>query len=269
MISVLSLFAYYGGNFMSRVLILYFSGTNNTKFVAEKFKKSFEVRNVQADIYDILKYNTNSNIKYDYLVAGAPIYIELYPKIFIDNIKKKVDKNTEIKSIFFATQAEKTLTPCFNEVCNYFKNTNVEIVQTDFFPMPNNYYNFLFTQTPVSEYETLRNNAVEKADLMVDKLISGDRNVVKTSNRRYYFTKIIYILCSKFYIPAVAKKVSINKEKCVKCRICERNCPTNSLNIDNNVPISKGCIMCQKCMNNCLKNAFMYKNKEIDVYKQI
>jgi ferredoxin len=127
----------------------------------------------------------------------------------------------------------------------------------------------MFTKTLISEYETLRKNAIEKVNLIVDKFISGGRNIVKVSNTRYYFTKIIYLLCSKFYIPEVAKKVSINKKKCVKCRICEKNCPTNSLNIDNNVPISKGCTMCQKCMNNCPKNAFIYKNKEIDVYTQI
>jgi len=59
-------------------------------------------------------------------VAGSPIYIELYPKIFIENIKKKVDKNTKAKSIFFATQAEKSLTPSFNEVYNYFKTQKLK-----------------------------------------------------------------------------------------------------------------------------------------------
>ncbi|KNY29402.1 EFR1 family ferrodoxin [Pseudobacteroides cellulosolvens] len=254
---------------MSRALVLYFSGTNNTKYIAEMFKKCFENRNIQTDVYDILKYNEDNNIKYDYLVAGSPIYIELYPKIFIDNIKGKIDKSTKIKSIFFATQAAKSLTPSFNEVCNYFKNTEVEITQTDFFRMPNNFYNFLFTKTPISQYETLRNNATEKVELIVDKFLSGDRNIMKVSNIRYYLTKITYILCSKFYIPAVARKVSINKEKCVKCRICEKNCPTNSLKIDNKPPISKGCTMCQKCMNNCPENAFIYKDREIDIYEPI
>ncbi len=254
---------------MSRALVLYFSGTNNTKYIAEMFKKSFENRNIQADIYDILKYNEDKNIKYDYLVAGSPIYIELYSKIFIDNVKKKVDKNTKIKSIFFATQAAKSLTPSFNEVCNYFKNTEVEITQTDFFQMPNNYYNFLFAKTPISQYETLKNTAIEKVDLMVDKFLSGDRNIKKVSDTRYYFTKIVYMLCSKFYIPAVGGKVSINKKRCIKCGICEKNCPTNSLNIGNKAPISKGCTMCQRCMSNCPVNAFMYKNKEIEIYEPI
>jgi NAD-dependent dihydropyrimidine dehydrogenase PreA subunit len=180
-----------------------------------------------------------------------------------------VDKSNKIKAIFFATQAAKSLTPNFNEVYNYYKNTGVDITYTDFFQLPNNFYNFLFTKTPFSKYESLTSNAVEKIDTIVDKFLSGGRNIKKLSNARYYFTKIMYALSYKFYIPGVVNKVTLNNERCTKCNICEKNCPTNSLNINDKTPISKSCIMCQKCMNNCPQNAFMYKNKEFDIYKPI
>lgn len=255
---------------MNKALILYFSGTRNTKYIAQMFKKAFEARNIQVDIYDILNYDAADNkTKYDYLVAGSPIYVELYPEIFITNIKKKVPKNNKLKAIFFATQAAKSLTPNFNEVYNYYKNSDVEITCTDFFRMPNNFYNFLFSKTPVSEYQSLLDNAAKKAELITDGFLSGSRNIKKVSNARYYFTKVMYMLSYKFYIPSAASKVSINSERCVKCKVCEKNCPTKSLDISSSAPVSKTCIMCQKCMNNCPQNAFMYKSKEFDIYTPV
>ena len=54
-------------------------------------------------------------------------------------------------------------------------------------------------------------------------------------------------------------KLKIDKEKCMCCGICERSCPSCSIdaceeNIDNET-----CVKCLKCMSNCPKEAIGFK----------
>ena len=54
-------------------------------------------------------------------------------------------------------------------------------------------------------------------------------------------------------------KLKIDKEKCMCCGVCERSCPSCSIdaceeNIDNET-----CVKCLKCMSNCPKEAIGYK----------
>jgi len=79
--------------------------------------------------------------------------------------------------------------------------------------------------------------------------------------------KMSYWGLYKFYTPYIAKKITINKELCTKCRICENNCPTNSVSIESQNCIASTCALCMKCMNKCPVNAFLYKGKIIDQYK--
>jgi uncharacterized protein (DUF362 family)/NAD-dependent dihydropyrimidine dehydrogenase PreA subunit len=49
------------------------------------------------------------------------------------------------------------------------------------------------------------------------------------------------------------KKPSIDKERCIKCRKCERNCPVQAIDIDSfNIDYSK-CIRCYVCHEVCRK----------------
>ena len=54
-------------------------------------------------------------------------------------------------------------------------------------------------------------------------------------------------------------KLKIDKEKCMCCGVCERSCPSCSIdaceeNIDNET-----CVKCLKCMSNCPKEAISFK----------
>lgn len=54
-------------------------------------------------------------------------------------------------------------------------------------------------------------------------------------------------------------KLKIDKEKCMCCGVCERSCPSCSIdaceeNIDNET-----CVKCLKCMSNCPKEAIGFK----------
>ena len=50
-------------------------------------------------------------------------------------------------------------------------------------------------------------------------------------------------------------KLTIDKEKCVCCGICERNCPSCSVESLEESIDNETCVKCLKCMSNCPKGA--------------
>ena len=69
------------------------------------------------------------------------------------------------------------------------------------------------------------------------------------------------------FISLINKKIHIDRDKCVDCRLCEKSCPVGCIKIDNGVSHTKECIFCQRCINICPKSAFLYKDKELSQYK--
>ena len=59
-------------------------------------------------------------------------------------------------------------------------------------------------------------------------------------------------------------KIKIDKEKCVSCSMCEKNCPTGSINSKEKAVDNVTCVKCLKCLSVCKKDAIGYgiKKKE-------
>lgn len=53
----------------------------------------------------------------------------------------------------------------------------------------------------------------------------------------------------------------IDDDKCINCKFCTKNCPTNAINVNGNkLTINiKNCIECNNCKTLCPKNAIEYK----------
>jgi len=54
-------------------------------------------------------------------------------------------------------------------------------------------------------------------------------------------------------------KVDIDKEKCLSCGLCSKNCPTGSINHKEKIVNNETCIKCLKCLDICKKDAIKYK----------
>ncbi len=53
-------------------------------------------------------------------------------------------------------------------------------------------------------------------------------------------------------------KINIDKNKCISCGLCARQCPTGSIDFKNKTVDNETCIKCLKCLGVCRKNSLTY-----------
>ncbi|MDZ7542480.1 hypothetical protein GNF83_14950, partial [Clostridium perfringens] len=125
------------GRFILKGLILYFSGTGNTKFIANKLCEEFIKNKCNIDMHSI---EENMNIKkysYDYLIIGFPKYFEYIPEIFMEYIKDNINySEKEIKTMIFST-GRNVIKSSFKELEDLLLEKNYKVVITKNFKMPN------------------------------------------------------------------------------------------------------------------------------------
>ena len=66
--------------------------------------------------------------------------------------------------------------------------------------------------------------------------------------------------CSKHAV----NKMNISEDRCVSCKMCEKNCPVGCIDVDNNKIDNEMCIKCLKCYSVCPMEAISYgKGKDV------
>lgn len=247
---------------MERIGIVYFSGTGNTKFVAKTIKKELEKYNKEVDLINIEKDNINSK-DYSSIIIGGPVYVDRYPEILIKYIEEKL-KTFKGKCMLFSTQASEKEAIVFKHCVHRvnFLNITYDIL----IPMPNNFYNFMFERLSKEEENTL----ILQAELLIKK---GIKDFLEGKTKTYPKKNIYEMMINGFYhniypyyVNHIIKKISIDKDKCVNCKLCEKSCPVQCIKITDKANFNKNCVLCQRCMNSCPKEAFTYKGKSFIQY---
>lgn len=247
---------------MKKLAIIYFSGTGNTKYIAEKMKAAIMETNVEVDLINIEKDRIQSDI-YDYIIIGGPVYVERYPEILLRYLEKNL-YNYSGMCMMYSTQATDGKTPVFKHAMKSIKNINVTYY--DYLTMPNNFYNFMFKRCSAKKEAELIKLAAKKAEKMALEFCEGKTNKYNISNIRVIMAEVAYRITYPFFRKFLMRNLKIDKNKCVKCMLCEKFCPAQSIKIEPNLKINNDCTFCQRCINSCPKNAFLYKNKPVIQY---
>lgn len=246
-------------------LLIYFSGTGNTKLIGNFIKKEFNKHNHEIFMYSIEeKHNINWNT-FDFFIFGSPKYYEYTPLFFINWIKNNVPKLSHpIKSIIFCTGTA-PISTSYKKLGKILSQKNCMVVTTKTFEMPNNFLVAPFKQISKRKYSLYLKWNVEKISLMVQDFLDGIYNKEKINPFIGFMCKNI-----SFYFCNMSKKKSRHfsvTSKCNKCKECINNCPTNNIQFQNGKIVFKdNCILCTRCINSCPHGAILYKNKKIKQY---
>ncbi|MDP4179422.1 MAG: EFR1 family ferrodoxin, partial [Bacillota bacterium] len=195
---------------MKKLAIIYFSGTGNTKYIAEKMKEAAVKTNTQVDLINIEKDKINTH-KYDNIVIGGPVYVERYPEILLKYIENNLS-NYNGNCMMYSTQAFNGPTPVFAHAVKRLKN--LKFVYYNYVPMPNNFYTFMFKKYNADKKADLVMSSSIQAQIMVLEFLEGKTKSYKTSRSRIFLAEKAYKMTFPLLRKFLMKSLKIDKDKC-------------------------------------------------------
>lgn len=237
-------------------MIIYFSGTGNSRYIAKRIADGLGDEAISLN--DKIKKKDTEPIEVNgRLIIVTPTYAWRIPRIVNNWIKST--KLSNVKGVWFVMS-------CGGEIGNAAK-FNRELCDEKGFDymgsaqvlMPENYI-ALFDTPSVDEARKIVNEAEPIIDKII-KAIADGKEFPKPRNNVYDrfmsapVNKVFYPLCVK------AKAFHTN-EKCVGCGKCAELCPLNNISLKNGKPIwGNDCTHCMACISYCPTDAIEYGKK--------
>ncbi len=239
-------------------MILYFSGTGNSKYVANLIAKI--TSDELVSINDKLKNNDTSTITVqDRLVFVVPTYAWRIPRVVRDWI---------VKTNFIGAKNTWFVMTCGSEVGNSAKYNKKLCDEKGFaymgtaqIVMPENYI-AMFNSPEQNEIEKI----IAKANPIIEstaKLINENKSFTTPRNNLQdkFMSGPVNML---FYPMFVKSKDFYADDKCIGCQKCVNVCPLNNIKIKNSKPIwDKNCTHCMACISYCPTSAIEYGKKTV------
>ncbi|NMM64115.1 (Fe-S)-binding protein [Clostridium sp. P21] len=243
-------------------VLYYFSGTGNTKWAADIFKKYFNNNKVDLHLLNIEKIEEVKIKEFDFLIIGSSVYADIEPKIVDDFLKKFPKSTKKLKTIVYVTQGGKSSSAA-SIIAEKLKVKGYNVLIEESIKMPNNYYFLLNKEPNVNEYEKILTDAEDRVKKTVQNFIENNKLKRQNSFIRIKLGK----LCGNSFrrvIPRISKNITVTSE-CTKCGLCLTNCPKSNITFEDGKPVFHSkCMLCLRCIYICPVNVVRYKGKKIE-----
>lgn len=234
---------------MPKAIIYYFSGTGNTRIIAEMILNELNRLNVTTDLYDIRSPFSGipDPSDFDYVGFGYPVHAFNTPEFVLKFIDRLPD-------------APKTPTFIFKTSGEPFRFNNAsswplirKLRKKGFVPLTDEHllmpYNIMF-RYPEAIAKHMYAHNIKLATVIARKVISG-----KNCLPRYHFPTIILMYLAR--LQWLGAKINgplihVQKQLCTACGLCIRNCPGENIGIKKGYPkFDHRCTMCMSCATVC------------------
>ena len=239
-------------------MILYFSGTGNSKYVAKRIADALgdEIVNLNARI----KASDTSPIETDErVIIVTPTYAWRIPRVVRDWLRK-----TELCG---AKQAWFVMT-CGSEIGNADKYNRdlctekaISCMGTAQIVMPENYI-AMFSAPQADEARQIVAQAEPSIDRAIAAIQAGEC-FAPTRNNLYdrFMSGPVNPIFYKFCVKADAFTVS---DTCIGCGQCAKLCPMNNVTLKDGKPVwGRNCTHCMACICYCPVSAIEYGKKSV------
>lgn len=224
-------------------MIYYFSGTGNSKWVAEQLALKTDDTAV-----NMMECSVAPSINKQTIGIVFPVYAWGPPEPVIEFIKKLEGKAEFTYGVCTCgADAGKTM----DKLCNILPlSSKYSIV------MPSNYImgadvesDEIITSKIIKAKERLNSIAVQVlAKQSVNDVNKGSLSWIKSNLANYGFNRFARNT-KQFYV----------KDNCTACGLCANNCPSNTIRLINGKPQwGKKCYQCTACINCCPVKAIEY-----------
>ena len=233
------------------MVMLYFSGTGNSKYIAGLFCRQFNSK----------AYSIEENIDFEELIKQEetigfcyPVYASRVPRIMREFAVKYTDHLKNKKLIIFCTQVlfSGDGARSFTDI---FPRGHVKVIYAEHFLMPNNVCNFFLTPL---ESEKKVEKYIANAERKM-RLVCADIKAGTIKKRGFNIISRILGLIQGVFVPAMEKmarkSVRIN-DNCTQCGLCIELCPMSNLAGENGkITHKNNCTACYRCINKCPEKA--------------
>lgn len=245
-------------------MILYFSATGNTKFIAEEIAKRVDDETV--DLLNRIKEQDYSEIHSEKpFVVCSPVHVCEMPRFLAKYLLKlPLTGNPNIYFVFTSGGYAGVAAALGRKMA---KKKGMVYMGRAEFTMPRNY--------PVSRrYPLLPEDQnierIRKAYSHVPEVAENIKNGVRIKVRRVtYFEKIITYPFNPIWVKYKhSAKPFYSTDRCIGCGKCVRLCPLNNIRLEDRRPKwEESCAHCMACLANCPVEAIEYGNITTKTYK--
>ena len=236
-------------------MVLYFSATGNTKYIAQLIAK--ELGDETLDLLERIKTSDRSVIRSPkpYVIC-SPVYICEMPKFLVEFIKRqKFAGNRKVYFVFTCGGAAGISGAVARDIINGKK---MVYMGCESIKMANNYVaSNTFKVTPDDEVIF----RIKQAKVSVDKIVLSINEGRKLTGRNGMLIERALMtpltpMWNKFMQPS---KPFYTTDKCIGCGKCVRMCPLNNIRLADNRPVwDAPCAHCMACICNCPTEAIEY-----------
>ena len=243
-----------------KILICYFSGTGNTKKVADKFVSCFTEQNHEADAVAVESVFEGKKLtdkfltqvkNADLLGFGYPIHAFNAPAIVLEFAKRLPKLTNKKRAFVFNTSGEPLKLNNISSVklCKLLKRRNVDVVAEYHYCMP---YNIMFRHSDEMAHK-MWSVAEQLIPLDVADLLNGKcQRLEKVSCQ----SGVAWVMRCEHWGGRLNGRQYKVSDECVHCGKCVNICPTHNITVKNGkFKFGRKCLMCMRCALLCPKNA--------------
>ncbi|MGE5653525.1 MAG: EFR1 family ferrodoxin [Bacillota bacterium] len=243
-------------------LLCYFSGTGNTKWIADRLCQELEMSGYHAELTNIEKVNSLDLRGYDFLIIGTPVYAEAPPPLVEDFVRRLPMNHGIIQCMVYSNQG--AVTPCtVKRLSRILSAKGYPITMEALLRMPNNYYFGAGIRPTAAKIDRYLRAAEQQIHEIAITFVAGTRRLSSASPLQLGYGKIVASVF-KGMVPRLARKLMAGPE-CNGCGLCARRCPRHNIELVNQRAIFAGsCMLCTRCVHICPVNAIRYDGKKVE-----
>lgn len=235
-------------------MVLYFSGTGNSRYVAK------EIARISGDeavsLNKRIKKGNFGDIASDKpLVFVGPVYAGRYPRIMDEHIKKV--NFVGIQQAYFVSTCAATPWQTVNYVKKLCSEKGFTLLGFNSVVMPQGYVAGGGTQPKNVNDEVLR-----KAQPKIEEIAENIRDGKKLPDEKPGNAVMSKIINPMMYATMIKAKSFKATDKCSGCGKCADRCPLNNITISLGRPVwGNECTHCMACIAGCPNEAIEYGKK--------
>ena len=229
-------------------MIFYFSGTGNSKWVAEEIARKIgdTVCNI-SKLSELPKINEEKQIGFVFPIYawGVPEAIEIFAK--------KLEK---VKTFTFG-------------ICTCGADAGIALKKlSEIYHLDSSYSIIMPSNYIIGE-------DLEDEDIILKKIKNAKKEIEKISNEIIQRKKVYRVnegktptfktnVINKGFnrFARTTKPFYVKEEYCNSCGLCAKSCPASTITLINGKPVwNEKCYQCLSCINNCPKFAIQYGKK--------